>query len=92
MATFGETIIAIVWEIISSIVNTSLKLILLIFQLFQIVFANFGQLNALHIMIIVLVLGVVVLGVFKLIKGDIKHLVVAFVILAFLLLISFFLV
>ena len=88
MATFGDTIIAIVWEIISSIIGTSLKLILLIFQLFQIVFANFGQLSALHIMIIVLILGTVVLGVFKLLKGDVKNLVVAFVILAILLLIS----
>ena len=88
MPTFGETIIEIVLTIISSILDTSIRLVQLILQLFSIVGANSSQLTALHIIIITLILGVVVFGVVKLVKGDIKHLIVAFIVLAVLLLLS----
>ena len=88
MPAFGETIIAIVLTIINSVIDTTVRLIQLVAQLFGIVGANFHQLSALHIMIITLILGVVVFAVFKLIKGDMRHLIVGFIVLAFLLLIS----
>lgn len=88
MPTFGETVIEIVWTIISSIIETAVKLALLIGQLFGIVSANTGQLSALHLMIIILIFGAILFGVFKLLKGDIKHLAIAFIIFAMLILIS----
>ena len=90
MPTFGETVIEIVWTIISSIVETTIRLVQLILQLFSIVSANSGQLSSLHLMIIVFVMAVILFGVFKLLKGDVKHIVIAFIILAFLLLFSLF--
>ena len=90
MPTFGETVIEIIRTIISSIIDTAIRLAQLIGQLFGIAAANSGQLGSLHIMVIILILGAVLFGVFKLLKGDIKHLVMAFIILAILLLASFF--
>ena len=90
MPTFGETVTEIVWTIISSIVETTIRLFQLILQLFGIASANSGQLSALHVIIIILIIGAVLFGVFKLLKGDVKHLVIAFIILAFLILASLF--
>lgn len=90
MPTFGGTLIAIVWEVISSIVETTIKVAQLILQLFGIVSVNLGSLSALHVMIIVFILGIVLLAFFRMVKGDFKHLVLAFIIFAFLILISLF--
>ncbi len=90
MPTFGETVIEIVWTVISSIVETAIRLFQLILQLFGIVSANSGQLSSLHLMIIIFTIGAILFGVFKLVKGDIKHLVIAFIIFALLIFISLF--
>ena len=88
MPTFGETVIEIIRTIISSIIDTAIRLAQLIGQLFGIAAANSGQLGSLHIMVIILILGAVLFGVFKLLKGDIKNLAIAFIVLAVLMLIS----
>ena len=90
MATFGETLIEIVWTIIRSIVETTVRVAQLILQLFGIVSANSGQLGALHLMILVFILAVVLFAFFKMVKGDLKHLLLAFIVFAFLILISLF--
>ncbi len=90
MPTFGGTVIELVWTIISSIIETTIRIAQLVLQLFGIVSANSGQLSALHLMIIVFMMAVILFGIFKFLKGDIKHLVIAFIILAFLILISLF--
>ena len=90
MPTFGDTIVEIVLTIINSIIGTTIRLTQLIGQLFGIVSANAGQLNALHIMIIIFIMAIILIAIFKMVKGDIKHLIIAFIVFAFLVLISLF--
>ncbi len=91
MPTFGETVIEIIWTIISSIIETTIRLVQLVGQLFGIVSINSGNLGAVHIILIIFVMAIILFGLFKFLKSDIKHLVIAFIILAALVLISSFL-
>ena len=84
MAMLGEIIIAILTEITSSIIDTSLRLIMLVAELFNIVGANYRSLSTLHLMLLIFIVSAITFGVFKLIKGDIKHLIIAFVLLTIL--------
>ena len=90
MPTFGDIVIEIVWTIISSIISLFLKLALLIGQLLDIVLINSGSLGSVQVIIMIFVIALVLIGVFKLLKGSLKNLVIAFVIFALLLLFSIY--
>ena len=85
--TFGDVVIRILYTIINGIVGTAVSVFRDMLLLFSTVKNNLGSLSPLAIIIAVIILGLILFGLFKLFKGQIKPLAIAVLILATILLI-----
>jgi len=88
MPTFGEIIVNMIYTIISSIVNTALAVLRGLYQLFNMVYVNLGNLSPLAIAIALIVLGLIVFALFKIFKGQAKILILAITILIIITLVT----
>lgn len=90
MPTFGEVIVHIIITIISSIIDTTVSLASDVALLFQIIAANAGVVPPFVIVAASVVLAVVILALFRMVRGDVKHLIAAVALLVILILVSLF--
>ena len=89
MATFGETVIHMITSIISGIINTIVNVLSDLAVLFGLV--SGGELSLLAYVIAIIILTLLIFGLYKLFKGQVKPLIIAIIILAALLIIMLFL-
>jgi hypothetical protein len=81
MAAFGEIIIDMIYTIISSIVYTTFTVLNGLYQLFNIIYVNLGNLSPLAIILAVIILGLTVYALFRIFKGQAKILIIAVAVL-----------
>ena len=81
MPTFGEIIVNMIYTIIASIVNTTFAVFSGLYQLFNLVYVNLGNLSPLAIAVAVIILGAITFALFKIFKGQAKMLILAFAVL-----------
>ena len=80
--TFGDVVIHMLYTIINGIIGTVASVLSDMLTLFSTLKNNAGSLSPLSIIIAVLIMGLILFGLFKLFKGQVKPLIIAVIILS----------